>query len=246
MRDPFIPMQPGIVVMVAAHMMFNVQSQTEVTGFLGTNITLKFTFPADVSIQNNSHFVVHQNSKEQKKVAEYTQGNRGDVFEVHPENNSVLWHIIGVRLNDSGDYWAGLVNKGVIKSNTVWVNVREAATNCIVPPGQGNNSETEDMGEKWETGSGTAQIAAIAVVSTLVLMAAILPFLIWSLLGGKEKTEQPSHQFSNPEVQETPSTVSVSAHSVVYSVLDFPKRASGVTDINFSDADYANVYSEKM
>ncbi|TWW58081.1 hypothetical protein D4764_07G0008000 [Takifugu flavidus] len=131
MRDPFIPMQPGIVVMVAAHMMFNVQSQTEVTGFLGTNITLKFTFPADVSIQNNSHFVVHQNSKEQKKVAEYTQGNRGDVFEVHPENNSVLWHIIGVRLNDSGDYWASLVNKRVIKSNTVWVNVREAATNCI-------------------------------------------------------------------------------------------------------------------
>lgn len=43
------------------------------------------------------------------------------------------------------------------------------------------------MGETWETGSGTAQIAAIAVVSTLVLMAAILPFLIWSLLGGKGK-----------------------------------------------------------
>lgn len=107
-----------------------VQSQTAVTGFLGTNITLKFTFPADVSIQNNSHFVVHQNSKQQKKVAEYTQGNRGDVFEVHPENNSVLWHITGVRLNDSGDYWASLVNIGVIKSNTVWVNIREAATNC--------------------------------------------------------------------------------------------------------------------
>lgn len=43
------------------------------------------------------------------------------------------------------------------------------------------------MGEKWRTESGPAQIAAIAVITTLVLMAAILPFLIWSLLGGKGK-----------------------------------------------------------
>lgn len=59
--------------------------------------------------------------------------------------------------------------------------------NVTVPPGQGNNSKTEDMGEKWETEIGAAQIAAIAVISTLVLIAAILPFLIWSLLGGKGK-----------------------------------------------------------
>lgn len=107
-----------------------VQNHTEVTGFLGTDITLKFTFPDHVSIKNNSHIVVHKNVKEQKKVAEYRQGNRGDVFEVHPENNSVLWHITGVRLNDSGDYFASLLNGRIIKSNVVRVNVQEATTNC--------------------------------------------------------------------------------------------------------------------
>lgn len=108
-----------------------VQNHTEVTGFLGTNITLEFTFPCHVSIQNDSHIVVHQNLKQPKKVAEYTQGNRGDVFEVHPENNSVLWRIIGVRLNDSEDYRASLVKTPVTKSNVVRVNIREAATNYI-------------------------------------------------------------------------------------------------------------------
>lgn len=43
------------------------------------------------------------------------------------------------------------------------------------------------MEEEREPESGAGQIAAIAVISTLVLMAAILPFLIWSLLGGKGK-----------------------------------------------------------
>lgn len=59
--------------------------------------------------------------------------------------------------------------------------------NVTVPSGQGNDSKTEDMEEKGKPLSGAGQIAAIAVISTLVLMAAILPFLIWSLLGGKGK-----------------------------------------------------------
>lgn len=60
-------------------------------------------------------------------------------------------------------------------------------SNVTVPHGQGNNSKTAGMGEKLETEGGTAQIAAIAAISTLVLMAAILPFLIWSLSGRKGK-----------------------------------------------------------
>lgn len=95
----------------------------------GTNIILKFTFRSHVRIQNNSHIVVHQNVKQPKKVAEYTQSNRGHGFEVHPENNSVLWRLTGVRLNDSGNYWASLVNTLAIKSNMVRVNIREATTN---------------------------------------------------------------------------------------------------------------------
>lgn len=123
-------MQIGNLSKLLLFCLHTVQSNTEVTGFLCTNITLNFTFPRRVSIQNNSHIVVHQNVKQPIKVAEYTQGNRGDVFEVHPEDNSVLWHITGVRLNDSGDYQASLLNTLAIKSNVVRVNIREADRNC--------------------------------------------------------------------------------------------------------------------
>lgn len=48
-------------------------------------------------------------------------------------------------------------------------------------------------------------------------------------------------------LQETASSVSVSATSVVYSVLEFPKRASALSDIIPNDAEYANIsYAEKM
>lgn len=48
-------------------------------------------------------------------------------------------------------------------------------------------------------------------------------------------------------LQETASSVSVSAPSVVYSVLDFPKRASALSDITPHDTEYANIsYVEKM
>lgn len=48
-------------------------------------------------------------------------------------------------------------------------------------------------------------------------------------------------------LQETASSVSVSATSVVYSVLEFPKRASALSDIIPNDAEYANIsYTEKM
>lgn len=48
-------------------------------------------------------------------------------------------------------------------------------------------------------------------------------------------------------LQETASSVSVSANSVVYSVLEFPKRASALSDVLPNDAEYANIcYAEKM
>lgn len=48
-------------------------------------------------------------------------------------------------------------------------------------------------------------------------------------------------------LQETVSSVSVSAPSVVYSVLEFPKRASALSDTIPNDTEYANIsYAEKM
>ena len=48
-------------------------------------------------------------------------------------------------------------------------------------------------------------------------------------------------------LQETASSVSVSAPSVIYSVLEFPKRASALSDVIPNDTEYANIsYVEKI
>lgn len=108
-----------------------VQSHTEVTGILGTTVTLKFSFSPEVKIQKNSHIVVHHNRTQSKKVAEYTESNMAKAFDMHPEMNAVFWHITSVRLNDSGIYRASHVRKegSAQKSNMVEVKIREVNAN---------------------------------------------------------------------------------------------------------------------
>lgn len=56
--------------------------------------------------------------------------------------------------------------------------------NVAVPPGLTNSSAPEDEGEDWEPKTD-AQFVAIVAVSAIVLTAAVVPCLIWSLLGVK-------------------------------------------------------------
>lgn len=56
--------------------------------------------------------------------------------------------------------------------------------NVAVPPSLRNSTEPEDEDGKLKT---DAQILAIIAVSAIVLMAAVLPCLIWSLFGVKGK-----------------------------------------------------------
>lgn len=114
-----------------SHVLFclhTVQSDTKVTGILGNSLTLKFTFASNVPVKTNSHIVVHQYKTEPQKIAEYTQDNMGDTFDVNPENNSVSWHIATVTVKDSGLYWASVVSKLASKSNKVWVTIQEVNT----------------------------------------------------------------------------------------------------------------------
>lgn len=62
-----------------------------------------------------------------KKIAEFKQGN-GDIFYVNPQNNSVFWRISKVKLNDSGNYWASLMEGHVEKSESVKLTVQELNT----------------------------------------------------------------------------------------------------------------------
>lgn len=115
------------------HLLFclhTVSSRADVTGNVGTDITLNFTFRPNVSLTKNSHFAIYRNitaANGEKKIAEYTKGKEGDVFDVYPKNTSVSWRITNLKLNDSGSYWASLFKEPgpAIRSIKVQLTVRE-------------------------------------------------------------------------------------------------------------------------
>lgn len=225
----------GIIFIIVAHMAFNVQSQSkEVTGILGDNITLPFKF--DTTLQKNGHFGVYKNQSAKTKIAEYQNANEGEVFKVHLENNSVSWRIINLTLSDNESYWVSLFGKsGLTKeSNVVRLIIREGNRSSTVPTMQTEISTTEKNGS-------SSVIVTVLVVSPVVLLVAVLLCLICCLVRAKDKQETPQ-QNSTPTVQETiDSSTNVPVSSVVYSVLDFPKRPSAVLEMNSSDTEYAAV-----
>ncbi|KAI4828745.1 hypothetical protein KUCAC02_022821 [Chaenocephalus aceratus] len=81
---------------------------------------------------------------------------------------------------------------------------------------------------------------AVLLVSSVVLLAAVLPLLIWCILKHKDKQPAPAQQSSNPTAQETVASI-VPAPPLVYSVLDFPKRTSAVMEMNSSQTEYAAI-----
>lgn len=103
---------------------------------MGTNISLQFTF--NVSLTKSSYFGVYVT--DQKKIAEYILGKYTDVFDIYPENSSVVWHIKNLKLNDSGSYWATIIESGLAQeSNKVQLMVQE-----------GNKSSTGTDGLRFE------------------------------------------------------------------------------------------------
>ncbi|XP_044056518.1 uncharacterized protein LOC122878163 isoform X2 [Siniperca chuatsi] len=207
-------------------------SRAEVTGILSSNITLQFTF--NVSITKNSHFAVYTTG--QRKIAEYPQGKGGGVFNFHPKNTTVFYHITNLKLNDSGRYWASVfMDSGFLEeSNKVELIVREENRSSTVPP-MLNITTTPKT-------TSSSHVITVLVVSPVVLLAAIVPWLIWCLVRTKDKQQQPPQQTSNHTVQATVEAFNnVPAPSLVYSVLDFPKRPLSVLEMNPNDTEYAAV-----
>ncbi|XP_035508748.1 uncharacterized protein LOC118321511 [Morone saxatilis] len=240
MVDNIVTKPLGLVLIVVAHMVFNVSSQTNFTGNLGSDIILRFKFMCNVSLKESSHLGVYigLSPTEGLKIAQYTKGIGG--FKIDPKNKSVSWKIMNLRLNDSGSYWASLFDsEPPTESDKVQLVVQvENRSTTTVPPSQ-SSTPIPDSGS-------SSLIVTVLVVSPVVLLAAILPGLIWCLVRTKDKQQQPSppppQQSSNPTTQETlEASKNVPGQSVIYSVLDFPKRPPTILEINPSDTEYAAV-----
>lgn len=230
----------GLVLIVTAHMVFNDPSHAEVIGIFGSNITLQFTF--NISITENSQIGIYTTGE--KKIDDFKSGKSS--FDIYPQNNSVFYHITNLTLNHTNTYWASLFGVIPIKSNEVKLIVEERNISSTAP--LPSTKPTVHVNES-SSSFPTSNIIIIFAVLPVVLLATVLPWLICSLVRPKDKQQQQqSPQSSTPTVQESvASSSSVSAPSVIYSVLDFPKRPPTVVEINPRDTEYAAVsyFTEK-
>ncbi|XP_054459339.1 uncharacterized protein LOC129095019 [Anoplopoma fimbria] len=237
MVDNIVSKPLGLVLIVTAHMVFNSPSRAEVSMTLGSTITFEFTFNISVT----KDVAVYTN---QTKIAQFFNGksssDEGD-FDVQLKNTSVIFRITNLKLNHSGIYSASLFkdSRPAIESNNkVQLIVREGNRTSTVTP-MPNNIKEYDSGSPSFFSS---HIVTLLVVPLVVLLATVLPLLIWCLVRTKDKQPPPQQQGSNPTVQETvDSSNNVPTPPLVYSVLDFPKRPPAVLEINPNDTEYAAV-----
>ncbi|XP_039985146.1 uncharacterized protein LOC120791068 [Xiphias gladius] len=238
MADNIVTKPVGLILIATAHMVFNGPSKAEVTGILGSNITLQFRFN-NTTIHDDSHFAVYTTG--QKKIDEYSKhkcfSGKGHLY---PKNTSVLYHITNLKLNQSGTYWASLfMGSGLPKeSDKVQLIVQKERRHSTVPP---VSTTMPLIGGNGSSSVFSSHIITLLVVSPVVLLASVLPWLIWCLMRTKDKQQQPQGK-SNPIERDTAEEPSrVAPPSLVYSVLDFPKRPPTVLEINPNDTEYAAV-----
>ncbi|XP_061883505.1 uncharacterized protein LOC133634871 [Entelurus aequoreus] len=215
--------------------------QAEVTGILGQNVTLQFRFNQTI-ISKRSHFAVYTTGP--KKMAEWLpQKGCSTCLGLYLDNSSAHYQITNLTHGHSGTYWATLFTKSgpARQSSSVHLLVLEENshdTTCIVFSSvtcsfmavsrvEGNRRITKHTpGTSHLPFSGP--VIAILVVSLVVLLAAVLPFLFWccvrtrgTKVGAFFRTDVNADGNSQPSTQAPPTAPEP---TFVYSVLDFPKR----------------------
>ncbi|XP_029988502.1 uncharacterized protein LOC115418242 [Sphaeramia orbicularis] len=240
MGDNVVIKPLGLVLIVTAHMVFNGHIRAEVVGILGTDVTLQFTFE-NITQTDFSHVVLY--GPKQNKIKEcLTTSECLSVFVLNPGNRSISYHIRNLSHNHSHDYYAILVLQGdnlpFKESNRVQLVVREENQSSTVPPGPTLSTTKEGSGS---SSSVSPHLVIVLAVSPVLLLVAMLPWLIWSLVRTKD-TQQQQQQTTTTTTQESNETCHPApASSLIYSVLDFPKRPQTVTTVNPTDTEYADV-----
>ncbi|XP_012737867.2 uncharacterized protein LOC105939996 [Fundulus heteroclitus] len=226
----------GLVLIVAAHMVFCGLSHVRVIGIVDQNISLNFTF--NTTIRNNSSIAVYKCISKQQKISEYPHCK--SEIEVYPEFSSVIFHLTNLSLNNTETYWATLFRNGKTEtSNKVELIVQEDNRRTSVPPVPSTFTQTTTSGSSSFLSSN---VVTVIVVSPFLVLAAILPFLVICLAKPKGPTQEASQRTSNPPAQETLEvSVNSTGSSLVYSVLDFPKRPPSTVEFSPNNTEYASV-----
>ncbi|KAM9384255.1 uncharacterized protein KZ484_006121 isoform 1-T1 [Pholidichthys leucotaenia] len=226
----------SLVLIIVAHMVVNGSSHSEVIGIVGSNITLIFRF--NVSITKKDHFAVYRDRE--NKIFESLKGRTSQLIKVCSENSSIAYHMSNLDLNDSSIYWATLFNRITKHSDKVTLTIKEQNRTTTASPKMTNATTSEESGSH---NVFPFHIIILMVVLLVVLLAAVLPWFICFLSKTKDEEQQEHpHQRSNPTVSETVDAPrNMPAPTLVYSVLDFPKKSPAVMAINPRDTEYAAV-----
>uniref|UniRef100_A0A096LQ31 Immunoglobulin subtype domain-containing protein n=1 Tax=Poecilia formosa TaxID=48698 RepID=A0A096LQ31_POEFO len=231
----------GLVLIVTAHMVFYDPSHADVIGIVGQNISLHFKF--NKTITDKSHIIVYKCPDKEIKISEYPYYK--NEFKIYPEDSSIHFHITNLSLNHSETYWAILVIDLIttLSKNKVKLIVQEDNLTTTVAPTV--PPETSTFTKTSSNGSSSffsSQIVTVIVVSPFLLLAALLPFLVICLPKTKDQTQEGPQRSSTPTTQETVEvSVSTTDQSLVYSVLDFPKRPSSAVELGSNETEYATV-----
>ncbi|XP_078802725.1 uncharacterized protein LOC105353938 isoform X2 [Oryzias latipes] len=203
---------------------------------LDKDVTLQFKFnKRKCNITTNSKFGVYTTGE--KKISEYPHSK---CFRINPGNNTVSYHITNLSMNHSNIYWISSFDDLLSRncSNRVKLIIKEN-NNTSVPP------VTTDHKEPPSSGSSSffsSHVVMLLVVTPVALFAAVLPFSICCLLRTRDQGDDEPQRLSNPTMQEVIEDYSsLPGPSVIYSVLDFPKRPPTVVEFDPNDTEYAHV-----
>ncbi|XP_015253374.1 PREDICTED: uncharacterized protein LOC107103345 [Cyprinodon variegatus] len=224
----------GLVFIITAHMVLYGSSHADVTAFIGQDISLHFSF--NTTISKNSTFGIYKT--QEKKISEYPRHK--EKFEIYPVNSSICFHIKNLSLDDASIYWATLfLDSFPALSNKVNLTVKEDDRSTTDPPVLCTFTKTTTDGS---SSFFSSRVVTVVALSPLLLFAALLLFMVICFAKPKAQTQDASRRTSNPTMQETVEvSVTTPEPSLVYSVLDFPKRPPSAMEIAPNDTEYATV-----
>ncbi|XP_053704166.1 uncharacterized protein LOC128749001 [Synchiropus splendidus] len=218
------------------------QNGKEVTGILGSSITLQFHF--STTMMDVKSFTIHvrdsQSVSGKKKIAECDVARRScsgmEVNDIYIKNNSVFCQISHLTEHHSNIYWATYKPKARARaSDGVHLSVLQQNSSTTDSPQQPETGTSPPVTNKTtESHTNTIMYVAIGGVSAFLLAALVC--VIWCLVRSKGRRRS-SLTILEP-AQAPPVTTT---NELPYSLLYFSNRTPSTLELNARMMEYATV-----
>ncbi|KAM8889116.1 uncharacterized protein ACB058_007464 isoform 2-T2 [Synchiropus picturatus] len=219
------------------------QSGTEVTGILGSSITLQFHF--STTMMDVKSFTINvrdsQSVSGKKKIAECDVARRNcsgmEVNDIYIKDNSVFCQISHLTEHHSNIYWASyqLKAKRARESDGVHLSVLQQNSSTTDSPQQPETGTSPPITNKT-TESHTNTIIYVAIGGVSAFLLAALVCVIWCLVRSKGR-RRASLTILEP-AQAPPVTTT---NEMPYSLLYFSNRTPSTLELNARMMEYATV-----